>query len=184
MSASFESFCYPSCTECLDDIQLLAAKPSGQMTVLRFQRVAFLRHSAGITESIMTLSVPRSHERQQTPASLLRILSRLNAWLPSVPWLQMFTFSFIRCSARFLLCIGFCSRAGHLLFDSYWKVKPGMWKKEIFVYFNLNCRSHRMNYKYSMNAWWQVITGVEFNRHAATQGSPSRYRSNLMNTAA
>src|SRR6218665_1404160 len=47
MSASFESFCYPSCTECLDDIQLLAAKPSGQMTVLRFQRVAFLRHSAG-----------------------------------------------------------------------------------------------------------------------------------------
>ena len=37
-------------------------------------------------------------------------------------------------------------------------------------------------YKYSMNGEYQIITGVEFNRKAATQGATSNY-THLANAA-
>ena len=40
------------------------------------------------------------------------------------------------------------------------------------------------SYKYSMNGRLQVITGVEFNGKAATQGFTSCYTSHLTNASA
>jgi len=40
------------------------------------------------------------------------------------------------------------------------------------------------DYRYSMNGCYQVITGVEINRKAATQGATSRYNLILINAAA